>query len=280
MSKKYFSELVKFGGEVRVFRELSHFFEILTNHERDHRKLLLIDHKISYIGSANISQSHYDWRECVLRIEGFITKSFEHYFVHNWDSYDRVNKNKIKYVLHKCYEIVDDFPSKFRSPSKRKYLVLINNAKNSILIETAYFIPPKKIRRALYKAVKRGVDVKVVIPFVSDVWLVDYIRNLYLEKLYKKGIELFYYKPKIMHSKVMVVDDCFIIGSSNLTYRTFVYNYEINLFGKNKIIAYELKKHINETLRNSEPFVYEKWKKRSIFKKIAEKLLSIFERLT
>lgn len=279
--KSYFKDLIQAGGEVRVFREMAFAAEIITNHERDHRKLLLIDHKISYVGSANISDEHMHWRECVLRVEDKITVQLELFFLQNWESHNKHIKKRVKSALHRYYEVVDDFPSALHSPTKKKYLRLINLAKKEINIESAYFIPPKKIRTAIYRAIRRGVNVRIVIPDISDVWLVDYVRNLYLEKLYRRGVKLFYYKKELLHSKIMTVDnDFFMIGSTNITFRAFVYNYEINLAGNNKGVVKELKKHFKDSLNGSEPFVYEKWKKRSFFRKLAEKILSITKRWT
>ena len=277
--KHFFKELIDLGGEVRPFRELLFVAEIIMNHERDHRKLLLIDDHISYVGSANISEKHLSWRECVLRAEGNLAIDLERYFLQTWNSFSKISRKKLKIILHKSYEIVEDFPSILHSPSIRKYIKLINNAKKEILLETAYFVPPRRIRHALYRAVKRGVNVKIVIPKISDVWLIDQIRSLYLGKLSKKGIKIFYYKPKILHAKVMSVDDSgFIVGSSNITHRSFVYSYEINLAGTQPRIVKEIKKHIEESIANSELFLYEKWRKRPFFKRILEKILSITER--
>jgi cardiolipin synthase len=183
---------------------------------------------------------------------------------------------KIKSMIHKGFEIISDIPADTQMLAASKYIKLINNSKKEILIETPYFVPPIRIRKALARAVKRGVKVIILLPYKSDVGFIDIVRNRYLGSLYKKGINIHYYTPKILHSKLLLVDKkFFILGSSNLDYRSFIHHYEINLFGRDKKIIQALYRFYKSGLERSKTFDYREWRNRTSFKKILEILSSL-----
>lgn len=276
IKKGFFQKLTDFGGQVKFFKEIRYVIRLLSkNHERNHRKLLIIDKKITYIGSINITSECINWRELSLRIRGPIAEHFTYSFQKSWNIHGKLTKTKIKSMIHKGFEIINDIPSDAKKLTESRYANLINSAKKQILIETPYFVPPIRLRRALAKAVKRGVDVKILLPFISDLRFIDMIRNRYLGSLHRKGIKIYYYLPKTLHSKLLLVDDkFFLFGSSNLDYRSFIHQHEINLFGKDKNINYELCKFFTLGIKNSKPFNYKTWKNRSSLTKIIELFLS------
>ena len=278
--RRFFYKFVKAGGEIKFFREFKYVLEIFgKNHERNHKKLLIIDDKITYVGSANITTMGLAWRELVLRLEGKITLRFKRFFNNTWAN-KRIFKTNFKKFLKGDFQIVYDVPSESFRLVEEKYRYLINSAKKEICIETPYFIPSLLIRKAIYRAIRRGVKVKLLIPYVSNHWfIVDILRNRYLGNLYKKKVEIYMFKPKNSHAKLIIVDDeFFLLGSSNLDYRSFIYQYEINLLGKDKNIIAALQKFFNEGLKQSVKFNYTAWRKRSSFTKFWELLLKKVER--
>ena len=282
INKKYFTDFKESGGKFRFFRELRYVFGIIRsfnkNHERNHRKLLIIDKKISYTGSINITAKCLGWRELVLRLEGDISESFYNSFIKSWNLFNKLkNLKKIKPFIYKKFKIIHDAPNHKRKKTHSNYIKLINNAKKEIKIETPYFVPTPKIVNALSNAVKRKVDVKIILPKVSDVRLTDILRRLYLGKLHKKGVKIYFY-PKVLHSKLLIIDDnFFLLGSSNLDYRSFIHQYEINLLGEDKEIIKRLKKYFKETLFQTNEFDYVEWQNRGIIKKIHERFLRFVE---
>ncbi len=270
--KDFFEGLAKHGGKIRYFREIRYVLRAFTrNHERNHRKLLIIDGKVAYLGSANITQNCLDWREIVIRIYGRSARQFLSSFISSWNLAGFVTRRKIKYLMRKGFEIIEDSPDDRARNAEKKYLDLIRKARKNIYIETPYFMPSKKIRKAFERAVKRGVKVDLILPHISDVKLSDIARNIYLGDLYKKGVNVYYYKKSVLHSKLIIVDDSFFIfGSSNLDYRSFLHQYEINLFGGDKELITKLKRYFFETFRYSVPFSYAEWKNRSSFHKLFE----------
>ena len=281
VTEAYFQELTLLGGEVRFFTKIKFFIDFFTkNHRRNHRKILVIDDMISWIGSANVAAYSLQWRELMLRLEGDLAVSFKKVFNLDFKIYNRYvfEKNSyIRQIRHGSYEIVRDVPSIAKKRISKKFIHLIKYAESQILIETPYFLPGFFLRKALMDACKRGVEVIVVVPRHSDVMLIDILRNRYLGPLHREGLRFCYYLPSNLHAKAMLVDnEIFAIGSPNFDYRTFRYNHEIVLVGTDKGIVEQLDQHIKETISHSEPFNYEKWLNRPRLQKLIEWLLLPF----
>jgi len=279
VNRAFFKKLIAAGGEVRFFRKLRYAIRIFSaNHERNHRKLLLIDGKVSYIGSMNITASCLGWRELMLRVEGSMTEAFRRSFNKTWKRFGLFSIHDMRRIVYEDFEILQDAPLGRYDLTERRYRKLIKSAKKEILIETPYLVPPMRIRKAFRRAVKRGVKVKIVIPRRSDVLAVDIFRNRYLGRLHRAGVEIYYY-PKKLHSKLLIVDEgSFLMGSSNLDFRSFRHQYEINLFGKNKEIISVLKKHFVFNLRKTKRFDYGVWQERHLLSRIGEFLMRPFEK--
>lgn len=275
--KPFFEKLIKYGGEVRFFREIRYLIRFISkNNERNHRKLLIIDNKITYLGSMNMTVNSINYRELVVKINGDITKALAKSFYQSWEIYGDLTIKRIETIIHNEYEIINDIPSYIERATEKRLYKLISKAKKNILIETPYFLPSVKLINSLGRAVKRGVNVELLTPYRSDIFIVDFARNRNLGRIYKKGITIHYYTKKILHSKLLLIDDnFFMLGSSNLDYRSFIHNFEINLVGKNKELIKKLKEFYNQGLEDSRPFSYEQWRQRPSLGKILEFLFGI-----
>ncbi len=278
-SPSFFAPIIENGGSVRYFKKLKlFFFDIFTkNHRRNHRKLLLIDNKITYIGSSNYSAYSLVWRESVLKIEGDITHYFRKTFKDSFGIYRKYHFNKFsfkKIIQLGDYKIIQDIPSVYFQRIRKEYTHLINHAEKEILIETPYFLPGYKLRKALMDAGSRGLDVKILIPKSSDVKLADILRNKYLGMFYKKNVKILFYTPNNLHAKCLLIDnEIFSIGSPNIDYRSFRYQYEIVLVGNHDKTNKEIRTHILKTMQDCEAFDYEKWLKRPFIEKAVEWLM-------
>jgi cardiolipin synthase len=278
---EYFKELTDRGGQVRFFLKIKVVIDFFTkNHRRNHRKILVIDDMISWIGSANIAAYSLTWRELMLRIEGSLAVSFRKVFNLDFRLYNRYifEKNSyIRLIRHDDFQIVRDVPSITKKRVNKKFIQMIRHAQQEILIETPYFLPGYFLRKALIDACERGVAVTVVVPRHSDVMLIDILRNRYLGPLHEKGLKFLYYLPGNLHSKAILVDkQNFAIGSPNFDYRSFRYMHEIILIGQDARIISQLDKHIRETVENSEIFNFDKWLHRPKLQKFIEWLLLPF----
>lgn len=284
VNQGFFQELEENGGKVRFFRKIVYTVDFFTkNHRRNHRKVILIDDNITYMGSANITGYSLNWREMVIRIGGGLAFPVKKTYLESWDSYNKYIYNKFSFkktIHYRNFEIIQDIPSIYRQQIKKKYERLVRLAENEVIIETPYFLPGFMLRKELMDAARRGVDVKIIIPKHSDVTSVDLIRGRYLGMLHKSGIRLFFYTADNLHAKCMTVDDdTFGIMSANVDYRSFRYQHEIGLFGNEPEIIRELKNHLSVTLTACVEFDYNKWMKRPRFERFLSWLLVPFRHL-
>ena len=274
----FFQNLLEAGGEVRFFKKIRLSWDGFTkSHRRDHRKILVIDDDITYIGSANISAYSFNWRESMFRIKGSIAKSFKKIIAENYKLYNKYFFDKQAYtktVLYNGFEIIRDVPSITWQPVKKKFLELIHGAQREIIIETPYFLPGSSLRKALVEASARGVTVNVHIPKKSDVGALDLLASKYLGELSEQGINIFFFLPENLHAKMFLADrKYFVIGSSNFDYRSFRYQHEICLAGEHKSLVRQIVSHINETRKNSEAFHHENWLRRPAVQRFLEWVL-------
>ena len=285
VSESFFEELIRYGGEVKFFEKIKINTDVFTRgHRRNHRKILVIDDDIFYIGSMNITGYNLNWRELALRTKGELSTVFRKLFLQSFTAFNPYNiQNKLTYtrkIRFGTWEIIRDVPSISIQRLKKRYVKLIRQAATSVVIETPYFLPGWMLRKALMDAAKRGVDVKVIMPKNSDVRMIDVLRNKYLGVLHKHNVNLLFYGPYNLHAKLMVIDnEIFSISSANFDYRSFRYQYEIALIGIEPEVLQQLQDHINETLANSVEFNYQAWQHRPLIEKIFEKILVPFRHL-
>ncbi|MEI6575790.1 MAG: phosphatidylserine/phosphatidylglycerophosphate/cardiolipin synthase family protein [Bacteroidota bacterium] len=280
----FFEELEQLGGQIRFFRKIVYTIDFFTkNHRRNHRKLIIIDDHISYIGSANITGYSLNWREMVIRLTGGIALPFKKTYLDSWDMFNKYTYNKFSFkktIHYRDYEIVQDIPSIYRQQIKKKFERLVKMAQKEVIIETPYFLPGFMLRKELMEASRRGVDVKIIIPQHSDVTSVDLIRGRYLGMFHKSGIKIFFYTSDNLHAKCITVDqEIFGIMSANVDYRSFRYQHEIGLFGSEPGIIHDLNVHLVNTIDTCIDFDYVKWMKRPRFERFLSWLLVPFRHL-
>jgi cardiolipin synthase len=275
----FYTPLIEAGVELRIYRKLKFARTYFAkNHCRNHRKLIIIDNTISYIGSSNLTAYSLNWRELNLRInEPTLTKLFKNSFNESFRSYDKYSLSKHSYKRNQYYNswiFLQDVPNPYRQTIKKKYEQMIDSAEKEIIIESPYFLPGYKLRKKLCEAVERGVNVIAIMPYHSDVHLVDIIRRKYLGELHEGGVTLRFFNQGNLHAKCLMIDnDVFSISSANFDYRSFRYQYEVALIGDEQKVLDPLRNHIDITLSNCQEFNYENWKKRSRVEKFFEWIL-------
>jgi len=274
----FFQDIVDAGGEVKFFKKIRFNWDGFTKgHRRNHRKILVIDDQITYIGSANITGYSFNWRESMFRIKGPIAKKFKTIVLENFRIYNKYFYDKQAYtrlVKFEDFQIIRDVPSLAYQPVKKKFLELIYGANREIIIETPYFLPGSSLRKALMDAANRGVKVNVIIPKKSDVGVLDLLTSKYLGELAKQGVRFFFFLPQNLHAKLFMADrEVFMVGSSNFDYRSFRYMHEICLAGRHKSLVRQMVNHFNETMKDSEPFNLDYWMRRPVMQKFFEWVL-------
>ncbi|UOB18233.1 cardiolipin synthase [Abyssalbus ytuae] len=251
---------------------------------RNHRKIIIIDGEIGYVGGVNISDRYVNhtpgiyWRDTHLRIEGEAVGSLQLQFMLNWDfvtPYDVVVENDF---FPKCtvsdkvpVQIAASGPDTDWANIMEAIFIAISTADKYIYITTPYFIPSEEILMALIAIAKSGVEVKLIVPKESDSWAAKYATYSYLEKLLEAGVRVYLYKKGFVHAKTMVIDDIFsTVGTANMDYRSFKINFEINALIYHERTAKQMVQTFNNDLEFCDEVSYEQWKNRALIQKMQE----------
>ena len=281
------------GIECKVYAPIRPALSTSQNH-RDHRKIVVIDGVIAYTGGINIADEYINmrvrfghWKDTAVKIEGDAVISFTMMFLQLWDVTQKVKQNYDKYIVdhsvteEEGYVIgYGDSPYDDENVGEVVYLDIINNATNYVHIMTPYLILDNKMLRALEYAVKRGVDVKIIAPHITDKPTAYMIARTYYEKLIKHGIKIYEYTPGFVHAKVYTCDDIkSVVGTINMDFRSLYLNFECaSFFYKHKVIA-DVERDFQETLSKSQEITIEDCKKYSKIKLLIGKILWIFSPL-
>lgn len=257
---------------------------------RDHRKIVVIDGKIGFVGGINVADKYINykegkthWRDTHCMIEGDAVYSLQILFFLNWyfvsknlilpDSnyFPKITENEGVITSIISSDPDSDYPNLMEG-----YFSMINSAKNEILIITPYFIPNESILTALKTCAKGGVNIIILLPAQSDSVFVHSASLTYMGELLKNDIHIYFYTKGMIHSKVMIIDEeLSTIGTANMDYRSFDNNAEVNAVFFDKNLANELKTQYLIDLEDAEKLDYIAWKNRPM--KI--KLIGSFGRL-
>lgn len=243
---------------------------------RDHRKILVVDGNIAYLGGINIGKEYQRrWRDTHLRIAGPLAQNVAEAFDIFWDAYNPDGELPLKFkgIQDPHITICVNDPLRGIFPIHDKYLDAFNDARKSIRIANSYFVPPRSLVNALTAAARRGVRVDIMIPEDSDVVLVDWAaRNLFTELL-ASGIRLWLYQKTVNHSKTCTIDGRWsTIGSANLDPISLRGNFEINAFVQDEAFAAQMESMWDNDLQNCKAVDSHAWAARPYGERIAELL--------
>jgi cardiolipin synthase len=205
-----------------------HFFRRL-NH-RNHHKICIIDQQFLWAGSFNISAQHLSknnggngWHDYGIKITDdnlqAITQSFNHLFT----------QQTLSSAQHYLHNIRSNLTEKLRRLNNNLLLRRISNAEKRIWICTAYFSPSRRVLRAIKKARKRNIDVRIIVPAISDIFFIPLLSRTYYKKLLKQGVVIYEYQPTILHAKLLLIDQQCMIGSTNFNHRSFHHDLELDI---------------------------------------------------
>ncbi|WP_299390438.1 cardiolipin synthase [uncultured Gelidibacter sp.] len=252
---------------------------------RNHRKIVVIDGQVGYIGGINVSDTYvnYDdspdyWRDTHLRLVGESVKSLQIHFLMNWEfvSGRKIEMEESFFPKEDCKEFVAmqiaaSGPDTDWANIMEVIFTAIVTADKYVYLTTPYFIPNEQIITALQVASKSGVDVRLLIPKESDSWTAKHATNSYIECLLEAGVKIYRYHKGFVHAKTIVIDDVFsTVGTTNMDYRSFNINFEINAIIYNEEKSLELKAHFFEDLEDSEIIDGERWLNRPKSEKLKE----------
>lgn len=291
MSRKAVKNFRKHGGEVAVFFPSPFAWLNLRINFRNHRKIVVIDDEIAYIGGFNVGDEYVEpkwlgyWRDTHLRIRGNAVWALKTRFLKDWyyasgdnSSADPIISREIDSHGSTGIQIISSGPDTQVEHIKLAFIRMIANAKESILIQTPYFIPDESVRDALITAMLSGVEVHIMIPCKPDHPFVYWASLWHLGELLKYGAEGYTYNAGFLHAKMMVIDDDLAtVGSANMDIRSFSLNFETNavLYGTQTVKS--LRRQFKKDRKHSSRITYELYQKRPIstkFKQAFSRLLS------
>lgn len=249
-----------------VFNKLKIYNGIFMNN-RDHRKITVIDGKIAYTGGLNFSDEYINklsrfgyWKDNAIKLEGDSVWNLTIMFLTLWNSYHKEDDNYLKFKTPSnktiepngyisCYGSV---PLNGILEGEDVYLNIINKAINYVYITTPYLIIDTDMINALILAVKRGVDVKIIIPGIPDKKIVYELTNSYAKNLVENGVKVYTYTPGFIHSKIFVSDDNkATVGTINLDYRSLYLHFENGVYLEDVNEIKDIHNDVKEIIKES-----------------------------
>lgn len=272
-------EMKAAGIEVRFINVVSpwRINNIFSWFFRDHRKILIVDRHVGFTGGIGIRDDMHDWRDTNVEVRGEIIREMLQTFEEMWahaadrDIISRIKKAS-KYI--RGFHFITNSPHFNKRFLYYQIVETIRSARSYIYITVPYFVPSPQFSRALRQAVRRGVDVRIVLPDRAVEPFVQRASHTHYEQLLSAGVKIFEYNRSFLHSKTIVVDDEWAtVGSFNLDSLSFFYNYEANIVSVEKLFIEHLKRQFIDDLKNATEIKLETWRKRPLYQKFQELLV-------
>jgi cardiolipin synthase len=266
---------------------------------RDHRKILIADGKVAIVGGINISKVYsgspfkrkqnkktpIHWRDTDIQIQGPAVAEFQKLFLETW-----LKQKGPKLSERNCFpdlkeegnalvRVIGSTPGQDNRITFIVYVSAITFAEHSIHMTNSYFIPDDQIVKALTDAAERGVDVKIILPGITDSKLALYAQRYYYSELLKSGVKLYEHSTSLLHAKTAVVDKVWsTVGSTNMDFLSLLNNDEVNAVILSREFAVEIEKMFVRDLADSRQIQWDEWKKRPLLPKIREWFINLFIR--
>ena len=304
--KEFFMALKETGINVLEFNPINPLIKKKDwdVNQRDHRKLLIIDGRTAFLGGINISsvyssgsfsgsskkikknENSVPWRDTHLQLSGPVVAEFQKMFTQTWAQQKGeplVAKAYFPVLTNQGNEVVCAIGSSPEEPYSQIYATLlsaINSAETQVLLTNAYFVPDPQLLTALKDAVKRGVNVKLLLPEKTDSSLVFYASRSYYDELLSANVEIYEHQVALLHAKTALIDGVWsTVGSTNLDWRSFVNNQEVNAVMLGQGFGAQMQKMFEQDLAASKKITLQDWRKRSIGARIKERSARLWARL-
>ena len=288
---RYFDRLRAAGVALLEFNPINPFRHPIawSLHLRDHRKLTVVDGRIAFIGGVNISSVYSPasahppadalgcWRDTHVRIEGPVVADLQQLFLDHWRASSKRAAQSANYfpalaaVGEQRIAVAACDAGRRRNPFYRALLGAVEGAERRIFVTSAYFVPTRRLVRRLIAAARRGVDVRLALPGVSDVWAqLAAGRSLY-GRLLAAGVRIYERHNAMLHAKTVVVDGVWAtVGSSNMDWRSILHNAEANVVVLNDEFGARMEELFRCDIQQSEEITYDRWAKRGYMSRATE----------
>jgi cardiolipin synthase len=298
----FFQRLIDAGVQVLEFNPVNPLRarKDWALNQRDHRKLLIVDGQIAFLGGINISSVYSGgsfnkrsaastdgslaWRDTDLRLQGPVVAEFQKLFIAAWASQKGAALASRDYfpkpvsVGRLVVRAIGSSPDEPFSLIYATLLSAIGSAESSVHLTNAYFVPDPQLLAALEGAVQRGVDVTLILPSQTDSWLVFHAGRGYYERLLRAGVKIFERRGVILHSKTALIDGVWAtVGSTNLDWRSFLHNHELNAVVLGAPFGLQMKAMFDADLASSDAITLAQWQRRPFELRLKEWLARAWE---
>ena len=280
VSRKRVHSLKKAGVDVHFFSQRKFRYRGIWRKlvSRTHRKVLVIDEEVGFIGGVNIQKHMAEWLDIQIRLEGNVVHSLLRAFAKMYiicGGAKKEVKHLLKYkfrVTHDEVDFIYDEGNEKRSRARKKYTEALLKARERVILFSPYYFPDKQLLKALWSARKRGVKIDLLIPFRTDLRILTYAAYTWFSFMRKIGVNVRLTKV-MMHGKGVIMDDDWaMIGSSNIDHTSFRDNYEANVKISNKLFVQRMKETIGRWMEESMSLDDVKWNNRGIIHRLKEKI--------
>jgi cardiolipin synthase len=246
---------------------------------RDHRKLLIVDRRIGFVGGYNLGEVYRrSWRDTHIRLIGPEVDDLTHAFVDFWNTQHDGRHPQLAPVRRSWTAELRAYrndPLRLCFPIRSIYIEAIDQAQQHIYLTHAYFIPDEAIQRALFRAARRGVDVRVLVPRESNHLPADWLARRSFMRFLRNGVRLFLYDGAMLHAKTATIDGIWsTVGSANVDRLSLAGNYEINLEIFSPELATAMEQLFAADLRHAHELHPAEWQRRSWWMRAGEWLLA------
>lgn len=286
---RFFDEMREAGIEVRSFLKVR--FPRFTSkvNYRNHRKIVVVDGRVGFVGGMNLALRYLKgvswgiWKDSFMQVEGKAVYGLQTAFLTDWYATDHSLITSSRYFPEMgnygkaLIQVVTSDPIGEWRDIMQGLLIAITSAKSYFYIQTPYLLPTEPILMALKTSALTGVDVRIMIPFRGDSRWVHWASMSYLDELLEAGVKIYRYKKGFLHSKLMVSDDMLsTIGSTNMDFRSFEHNFEVNAFMYGRASALVLKEIYLSDQRDAELLQRKSWRMRPWYQKVIESVIRLF----
>jgi cardiolipin synthase A/B len=255
-------------------------FRFPRNTGRDHRKLLVVDDLVGFLGGYNVGSLYAtDWRDTHARLTGDIVWDVQNAFIDFWNLWTSRRRQALPDSGSPTWQpeirIHRNMPRNMVYPIRGMYLNAIDRASHHIYLTHAYFIPDTDILSALVRAARRGVDVRIIIPAESNHIVADWLSRGFYSHLLRNGIRLLLYQGAMVHAKTATIDGQWsTIGTANIDRVSLLGNYEINMEVYNRDVALQMEEIFAIDSTNTVELTLGDWQRRHAMVKFSETVLT------
>lgn len=285
----FWEDMRKAGIEAEPFLKLAIPKISSRLNYRNHRKIVVIDGQIGYMGGMNVADRYLhgfewgQWRDTHVRIEGKGVQGLQSVFLIGWHFVTQTLITSREYFPELpsfgniSMQTINSGPLRDEQEISIGIIQAIYDAKKSIFIQTPYFIPPDSMSKALQLAAKRGLDVRIMVSGKSDVPLVQLASKSFIQDMLQSGVKVYMYEKGFLHSKMMVFDNSLtLIGSVNFDFRSFEHNFEVEAFIYDANVAEEATAIFIKDQHNSSIISLRNWMRRTKWQKFKESVMRLF----